>query len=117
MTNRRESYPLTAHLSPRKDGQPRTLSEEGWPIWRISYTDDRGSRGMMLLAKPTKRWAQMHVQRLAQEYRWTDLVVGRWHGGCAFEPAPPTRIVRDATPTLGDAGGPFGAVRRPGSEP
>jgi hypothetical protein len=99
------AYPLTAHLPPRADGEPRVLSDDGWPIWRISYTDATGARKMMLLPKPIRRWAVTHAQRLAHEYKWTDIVVGRWHGGCDLEPAPRPRRA------LPDAGGPFGAGR------
>lgn len=70
------------------------LDGDGNPLFRISYTMN-GTRHVTLLGKPCQRWAHMHAQRLAREYGWTELVIGKWNGALPIRPSRWTRTLRD----------------------
>lgn len=85
----RRAYPLTAHLPPRKDGQPRTLGPMGLPLWRVTFTDRFGVRQVVLVEKSTQRWARTWASRMAAVHHWAlPIVVGRWFGADPAAPAP-----------------------------
>ena len=80
---RDRAYPLTVYLPPRKDGQRRTVDNQGFPLFRISYAMN-GKRHVTIVGQPDARRARMWAQRQG----WVCIVVGRWHGGLPITPTP-----------------------------
>ncbi len=81
-------FPYPAHLKPRARQLPRYVDENGWPIWRVSYSLPVGPRMMALIGKPKRSWAQAWAARMGREKGWTKIVIGKWQGGLDFTPAP-----------------------------
>ncbi len=97
-------FPYPAHLPPTKKHVPRIVDENGWPVWRVSYTLPNGIAMVTLIGKPKRSWAQAWAARMGREQGWVAIVIGRWRGALTL------------TPTLRDAGGPFG-TNRPDRQP
>lgn len=81
-------FPYPAHAAKRKDAKPRYVDENGWPVWRISYTLPNGIRMVTMVGKPKRSWAQAWAARMGREHGWTTIVIGRWMGGLTFAPTP-----------------------------
>ncbi len=80
-------FPVPYCATPRARNQPRYVSEEGFPIWRVSYTDVGGDRHLTMIAKPNRSWAQVWAARLGREWGWTKITIGKWHGGLDMKPS------------------------------
>ncbi len=81
-------FPYPAYAPPLKKRAARIVDENGWPIWRVSYTLPNGIRMITIVGKPKRSWVQAWAARMGRDHGWSAIVIGRWQGALTLAPTP-----------------------------